>query len=70
MRDQADGLVVNVRHAGGAWGRMGDRDVRALDGAVVLTDMALGNTHVSEASVSTSFVLPRWIKELVEGGAQ
>ncbi len=29
LRDQADGLVVNVRHAGGAWGRMGDRDVRA-----------------------------------------
>ena len=65
LRDQADGLVVNVRHAGGAWGRMGDRDVCARDGAVVLTDMALGNTHVSEASVSTSFVLPRALAERV-----
>lgn len=63
LRDDADGLVVNVRNVGAACGRMAERDLHAGAGTVVLTDMALGNTHVSEASDTINFVLPRALAE-------
>ena len=64
-RDACDDLVVNVRHAGGARGDMAGRDLVATSGSVVLVDMAQVQSHYSDASVCTGFVLPRALAETI-----
>jgi AraC-like DNA-binding protein len=61
--DGVDDLVVNVRFRGGAVGDMNGTSLDAPGGAIILTDMAQPQGHVSEASSSAYFHVPRALAE-------
>ncbi len=61
--DGIDNLAVNVRFKGGARGDMNGRDLRAGEGSIVLTDLAQPQQHVSDASSTAYFVVPRALAE-------
>lgn len=61
--DGVDDLVVNVRFRGGALGDMNGTALEAPDGSIVLTDMAQPQGHVSDASSTAYFHVPRSLAE-------
>lgn len=61
--DGIDDLVVNVRFRGAALGDMNGTALDVQGGAIVLTDMAQPQEHVSEASSSAYFHVPRALAE-------
>lgn len=61
--DGVDDLVVNVRFRGRARGDMNGRSLDGPSGSIVLTDMAQPQEHVSEASSSAYFHVPRALAE-------
>jgi len=63
LRDDNDDLVISVRHAGAAIFDTSGRDQTAPDGSIVLVDMSAPRAHLSEASVTTGFALPRALAE-------
>jgi AraC-like DNA-binding protein len=61
--DGVDDLVVNVRFRGRARGDMNGTVLDGPSGSIVLTDMAQPQGHVSEASSSAYFHVPRALAE-------
>ncbi|WP_066809545.1 helix-turn-helix domain-containing protein [Sphingomonas asaccharolytica] len=61
--DGVDDLVVNVRFRGGAVGDMNGAALDALGESTLLTDMAQPQHHVSEASSTAYFHVPRALAE-------
>lgn len=61
--DGVDDLVVNVRFRGGAVGDMNGAALDALGESTLLTDMAQPQHHVSEASSTAYFHIPRALAE-------
>lgn len=61
--DGVDDLVVNVRFRGGALGDMNGTSFAGATGSIVLTDMAQPQAHVSEASSTAYFHVPRALAE-------
>lgn len=63
MADGVDDLVVNVRFRGRALGDMNGTPLDGPGGSIVLTDMAQPQAHVSEASSTAYFHVPRALAE-------
>jgi AraC-like DNA-binding protein len=63
--DGVDDLVVNVRFRGAAQGDMNGVLLDGPSGSIVLTDMAQPQRHISEASSSAYFHVPRSLAEQV-----
>lgn len=61
--DGVDDLVVNVRFRGGAVGDMNGAALDALGESTLLTDMAQPQHHMSEASSTAYFHVPRALAE-------
>lgn len=61
--DGVDDLVVNVRFRGGAVGDMNGVALDALGEATLLSDMAQPQRHLSEASSTAYFHVPRGLAE-------
>lgn len=61
--DGVDDLVVNVRFRGGAVGDMNGAALDAFGESTLLTDMAQPQHHVSEASSTAYFHVPRALAE-------